>query len=222
MTTLLVVATLSLFSGYALAGDIKIVANSNVNATQVSADELKRVFLLETNYLKNGAHVEPVLRKGGAAHQAFLKDILDINDGALQVHYRTLVFTGRGSMPRALGSDAECVAYIAKTKGAIGYVSIEAVTEGVKTLEVTSSGYRGERALLSQVDPKYPEALVSLHLTGTVRLLVTISPKGSVEDVQVLGGHPLLAESAIAAVKQWVYATGGSRVKTVVSLRCAT
>jgi outer membrane biosynthesis protein TonB len=48
--------------------------------------------------------------------------------------------------------------------------------------------------------------------------VVTISPKGSVEDVQVLGGNPLLAESAIAAVKQWVYAAGGSRVKTAVSL----
>jgi TonB family protein len=218
LTTLLVVATLLLCSGYALAGDIKIIANSNVNATQVSADELKRVFLLETNDLRNGAHVEPVLRKGGAAHQAFLKDVLDINDEALQLYYRTQVFTGRGSMPRALGSDAECVAYIAKTKGAIGYVSIEAVTAGVKTLEVTSSGYRGERALLTHVDPKYPEALVPLHLSGTVRLVVTISPKGSVEDVQVLGGNPLLAESAIAAVKQWVYAAGGSRVKTAVSL----
>jgi hypothetical protein len=33
LTTLLVVATLLLCSGYALAGDIKIIANSNVNAT---------------------------------------------------------------------------------------------------------------------------------------------------------------------------------------------
>lgn len=71
---------------------------------------------------------------------------------------------------------------------------------------------------MTQVEPKYPEALVQLHLSGTVRLLVMISPKGSVEDVQVLGGHPLLAESAIAAVEQWVYAAGGSRVKIVVSL----
>jgi TonB family protein len=68
------------------------------------------------------------------------------------------------------------------------------------------------------VEPQYPQALVPLHLSGTVRLQVTISPKGSVENIQVLGGNPLLAQSAVMAVKQWVYAVGRSRVRTVVSL----
>jgi TonB family protein len=218
LTTFLVVATLALVPAPALARDIKVVANLSVKATQISADELKRVFLLETTSLRDGAYVEPVLRKSGAAHLAFLKDFLDINDEALQNYYRTVVFTGRGSMPRALGSDAECVAYIARTRGAIGYVSVEAATEGVKTLEIMPSGNRAERTLLTRVDPKYPEALVPLHLSGTVRLAVTISPKGSVENIQVLGGNPFLAESAIAAVKQWVYAAGRSRTKTEISV----
>jgi TonB family protein len=214
----LLVAILALVPASAFAVDIKIIANDSVKATQISADELKRIFLLETNSLGNGSHVEPVLRKSGAAHETFIKDFLDTNDKALQTHYQTLVFTGRGSMPKAVGSDAECVAYIAKTKGAIGYVSVEAATEGVRTLEVMPSGNRGERTLLTRVDPKYPEALVPLHLSGTVRLAVTISPKGSVEDIHVLGGNPFMAESAIAAVKQWVYAAGGSSVKTVISI----
>jgi TonB family protein len=218
LTTLLVVATLALVPALALAGDIKVIANSSVKATQISADELKRVFLLETNSLKDGTHVEPVLRRSGPAHEAFLKNFLDINDEALQTYYRTLVFTGRGSMPKALASDAEYVAYVANTKGAIGYVSVDAATEGVKTLEVMSEGNRAERALLTRVEPKYPEALVPLHLSGTVRLAVTISPRGSVENIQVLGGNPFMAQSAIAAVKQWVYASGRSRTKAVVSI----
>lgn len=218
LTTVLLVATRLLVPAHALAGDIKIVVNSDVKATQISADELKRVFLLEATSLRSGAHVEPVLRKSGAAHQAFLKDFLDISDEALQTYYRTLVFTGRGSMPRTLDSDAECVAYIAKTKGAIGYVSIDAETAGVKTLDVLPSGDRAERTLLTRVDAKYPDALVPLHLSGTVRLAVTISPKGSVEEIRVLGGNPFLAASAVAAVKQWVYAAGRSRTKTQVSV----
>jgi ABC-type phosphate transport system substrate-binding protein len=39
-------------------------------------------------------------------------------------------------MPKSLGSDGEVVAYVAKTKGAVGYVSSGASTEGVKTLVV--------------------------------------------------------------------------------------
>jgi ABC-type phosphate transport system substrate-binding protein len=39
-------------------------------------------------------------------------------------------------MPKTLASDAEVAAYVAKTKGAIGYVSSAAGAAGVKTIEV--------------------------------------------------------------------------------------
>jgi len=65
-----------------------------------------------------------------------LKAYLGKNDSSLQAFYRGLVFTGKGSMPKALNSDAEVVAYVAKTRGAVGYVSGGASTEGVKVLAV--------------------------------------------------------------------------------------
>jgi ABC-type phosphate transport system substrate-binding protein len=120
----------------ARAGDIKVIANPSVGASTVSADDLKGVFLQEKSSLSDGSHVAPVLLKGGAAHEAFVKQYLGKTDDALQTYYRSLVFTGKGSMPKMLGSDAEMVAYVAKTKGAIGYVSAGASVEGVKTLEV--------------------------------------------------------------------------------------
>lgn len=120
---------------HAHASDVKVIANSSVAASSVSAGDIKDVFLLDKDSL-GGSHVEPVLAKGGPAHEAFLKDYLGKNDSALQAFYRSLVFTGKASMPKSLGSDAEVVAYVAKTKGAVGYVSGGASTEGVKTLEV--------------------------------------------------------------------------------------
>jgi len=129
-------AMVSLASVNASAGGVKVIANPSVAASSVSADELKSVFLGEKSSLADGSHVQPVLEKGGPAHESFLKQYLDKNDSALQIYYRSLVFTGRGSMPKAVGSDAEMVAYVAKTKGAIGYVSADASTAGVKTLEV--------------------------------------------------------------------------------------
>jgi ABC-type phosphate transport system substrate-binding protein len=39
-------------------------------------------------------------------------------------------------MPKSFGKDAEVVAYVAKTKGAIGYVSADADTAGVKVLDL--------------------------------------------------------------------------------------
>lgn len=118
------------------AADLKVIANLSVAASSVSADELKSVFLETKTSLSDGGRVEPVLGKGGPVHEAFVKEYLGKTDAALQTYYRSLVFTGKAAMPKMLGSDADVVAYVAKTKGAIGYVSAGAGTDGVKTLTV--------------------------------------------------------------------------------------
>jgi ABC-type phosphate transport system substrate-binding protein len=120
----------------ARAADIKVIANPSVSAASVSTDELKGVFLATKTSLSDGSHVEPVVLRGGATHEAFLKEYIGKTDAALETYYRSLVFTGKASMPKALASDSDMVAYVAKTKGAIGYVSAAAATEGAKTLEI--------------------------------------------------------------------------------------
>jgi ABC-type phosphate transport system substrate-binding protein len=117
------------------AADLKVIANSSVKAESVSADELKRIFLATATSLE-GSHVEPVLEKGGATHEAFLKEYVGKTDAALTTYYRSLVFTGKASMPKQLASDADVAAYVAKTKGAIGYVSSATETPDVKVLSV--------------------------------------------------------------------------------------
>jgi len=118
------------------ASDLKIIANSSVGASSVSIDELKGVFLATKSSLSDGSHVEPVLEKGGPTHEAFLKEYIGKTDSAFETYFRSLVFTGKASMPKSTVSDADMVAYVAKTKGAIGYVSGSAATTGVKVLEV--------------------------------------------------------------------------------------
>jgi TonB family protein len=159
-----------------------------------------------------------VLSKGGPAHATFLKDYLGLDNDALQNYYRALVFTGKRSMPKTLRSDEEVVAYVAKTRGAIGYVSSTAPVDGVKTLAVYSAGNETARKLIARVEPVYPVVLRSNHIGGTVRLEVTIALNGTVADVELLGGNPILGEAAMVAVKQWVYAPGRSRTITEVSV----
>jgi len=136
LNTLLVAAVVILGWVYAFAGDVKIIANSSVRADSISASEIRGVFLEDKRSLSDGSHVEPVLAKSGAAHEAFLRQYIGQSDDALRTHYRTLVFTGTGAMPKFLDSDAEIVNYVAKTKGAIGYVSSDFPAEGVKVLTI--------------------------------------------------------------------------------------
>jgi TonB family protein len=203
---------------HALASDVKIVANPSVRADSITPAELRSVFLQDRRSLNDGSHVEPVLAKGGTVHEAFLRQYVGKSDDDLRTYYRTLVFTGTGTMPKFLDSDAEIIRYVAHTKGAVGYVSIDFPTNGVKVLAVSQAGTGFERELVTRVEPEYPVTLQRLQIGGTVRLIVTISAKGSVEGVELLGGNPILAEPAIKAVKQWVYTPGPSRSMLEVSI----
>jgi len=61
------------------------------------------------------------------------------------------------------------------------------------------------RKLVHKVEPIYPQDLKRLNIGGTVKLDVQISARGNVERVQIVGGNPILADSASRAVKQWQY-----------------
>ena len=59
--------------------------------------------------------------------------------------------------------------------------------------------------LIRQVRPRYPVLAVQARIQGTVILEATISELGSVEDLRVIEGHPLLIGRALEAVRQWRY-----------------
>jgi hypothetical protein len=115
---------------------VKLIANESVTTSTVSVDEVKQVFLMTSPSFGSGGRVVPVLEKGGAAHEAFLKEYVRKSDDALLTYYRSLLFTGKATMPKICGTDAEVVEYVAKTKGAVGYVSAETPSPGTKTLTV--------------------------------------------------------------------------------------
>jgi hypothetical protein len=118
------------------ASEIKIIANSSVKVSEVSMEDLQRIFLLKTASLPDGGYVRPVLSFGNPAYPLFLKECMGKTDAALNTYYRSFVFTGKALMPKALSSDAEVIAYVSRTKGAIGYVSASTNTGGLKSLTI--------------------------------------------------------------------------------------
>ena len=62
-----------------------------------------------------------------------------------------------------------------------------------------------ERSLLKHVDPVYPAQAREAHIQGVVQLAIEVSKNGTVSLVKTISGHPLLAQSAEDAVKQWEY-----------------
>jgi TonB family protein len=59
--------------------------------------------------------------------------------------------------------------------------------------------------LVNRVQPMYPPLARQTGISGTVKLRAVIGKDGSVQQLQVESGHPLLAQPALEAVKQWRY-----------------
>jgi protein TonB len=60
-------------------------------------------------------------------------------------------------------------------------------------------------ALINRVNPTYPPLARQTRISGTVRLHAIIGKDGSVQQLEVMSGHPLLVQSALDAVRQWKY-----------------
>lgn len=60
-----------------------------------------------------------------------------------------------------------------------------------------------ERKVKSRTNPIYPQIAIRMGLTGTVKLQVTVAANGTVKETKVIGGHPILVNAAVDAVKKW-------------------
>lgn len=59
--------------------------------------------------------------------------------------------------------------------------------------------------LVRRVQPNYPPLARQARIQGSVVLHAVISKDGSIENLTLISGHPMLAPAAIDAVKQWKY-----------------
>ena len=59
--------------------------------------------------------------------------------------------------------------------------------------------------LVRQPLPVYPPLARQTRVSGVVRLIGTIGRDGTIQQLRVISGHPLLVRSALDAVSQWIY-----------------
>ena len=73
-------------------------------------------------------------------------------------------------------------------------------------------------AITSKVPPEYPAVAKQLRIEGAVDLEATVAEDGTVEDVAIVSGNPVLTKPAAAALKKWKFTPftdGGKAVKAV-------
>jgi len=61
------------------------------------------------------------------------------------------------------------------------------------------------RKVQSKVAPVYPDLARRMKISGAVKIQVTVAANGTVKDTKIVGGHPLLANAVMDAVRKWHY-----------------
>lgn len=77
----------------------------------------------------------------------------------------------------------------------------------------------GGRKVKLRVQPVYPDLAKRMNVSGSVKVEVVVAPNGSIKSTKVIGGHPLLVESAVDALKKWKYEPGNSETTTTVEFK---
>jgi ABC-type phosphate transport system substrate-binding protein len=120
----------------AVAEDVVIIANENVTAASLGADDIRHIFLGQKTSLDNGLKIMFVVQDRTKAGDAFLEKYLDKTASQYDLYWKKQVFSGKGKMPYSFSSNQELVDFVSRTPGAIGYVSSGTDTGSTKIITV--------------------------------------------------------------------------------------
>jgi protein TonB len=79
------------------------------------------------------------------------------------------------------------------------------VKQAAAVQRIRVGGNVQQAKLVRQPKPAYPPLAKQARIQGVVHLQAIISKDGTIQKLEVIGGHPLLVPAALEAVKQWVY-----------------
>jgi TonB family protein len=68
--------------------------------------------------------------------------------------------------------------------------------------------------VIRRIEPEYAPLARQARIQGVVKFGLVIGPDGTVKNMQVISGHPLLVPPALQAVKQWTFQASGQEVRT--------
>ena len=75
------------------------------------------------------------------------------------------------------------------------------------------------RKVKNKVSPVYPEIARRMNITGTVKVMVVVAPNGTLKSSKAVGGHPVLVNAAMDAIKKWKFETATEESSGVVEFK---
>lgn len=125
---------LALFSSQ-LKAEIAVIVNPSMDIAAMTQDNVQRIFLGKAVRFGNGKIANPINQsEGNAAREEFITKALDKTDSQYRAYWSRLIFTGKGTPPKDMGSDADVKRLVADNPNMIGYIDVMSVDDSVKVV----------------------------------------------------------------------------------------
>ncbi|WP_200192443.1 hypothetical protein [Halorhodospira abdelmalekii] len=113
-----------------------VVVNDALHTEELSQSTLRAIFTVRLQQLSGERLQVFILEPDHPTHVEFSRNILGVFPYQLRDAWNRATFSGTGSTPTVLTSEAEMLQRIATTPGAIGYISAPTEHPGVRVLSV--------------------------------------------------------------------------------------
>ncbi|CCQ09263.1 ABC-type phosphate transport system, periplasmic component [Pseudoalteromonas luteoviolacea B = ATCC 29581] len=123
-----------LFASMAATADVSVIVHPS-NASTIDASTIEKIYTGKVKAFPDGSKVTPIrLAEGNPISEEFNSKALNKSSSQLKAYWSKLIFTGKGTPPDEVNSDAEMLKLVAANPDHIGFVSSSAVTGDVKVV----------------------------------------------------------------------------------------
>ena len=116
--------------------DIVVITHHDSKFNSISKVELRKLFLGKSKALPDGSKAKLFEPVEGESRSIFLKDVLRKNESRLSSYWSRMMFSGKGTPPKPVNTEAEIITLVAATKHAISYVESSLVSSSVKVVKI--------------------------------------------------------------------------------------
>ena len=134
LRTLIFVTTLCL-SSFSYAESVVVVVSATSPVSKLDKEQVANLFLGKSSSYPDGSAAVPIEQTDATpAHDEFHKSITEKSASQLKSYWSKMIFSGKGTAPKEVASNAELLKLLAGNPAMIGYVDKTAADKTVKVV----------------------------------------------------------------------------------------
>ncbi len=98
-------------------------------------------------------------------------------------------------------------------------VCVSAVCVSTPSLSAQQDQSESKRKMVTKITPNYPGLARTMNISGTVKIEAVVAPDGTVKSASMTGGHPLLGQAAVDAIRRSKWEPSSRETRELITVR---